>query len=106
MMIRTTHLGALAAAAGALVAVGLMVLMLVVEVRPAEATFPGQNGRIAYSGFEGPGDREIQFQPGETARSTPSTPMEEIGSKSPTTMPPTLIKRTTSGLPTRLTARQ
>jgi Tol biopolymer transport system component len=55
MMIRTTHLGALAAAAGALVAVGLLVLMLVVEVRPAEATFPGQNGRIAYSGFEGPG---------------------------------------------------
>jgi TolB protein len=48
-MLRTNTLGALAAAAGALVAVGLLTLMmLVVEVRPAEAGFPGQNGRIAF----------------------------------------------------------
>jgi hypothetical protein len=33
-------------------------MMLVVEVRPAEATFPGKNGRIAYVGTDGH-DREI-----------------------------------------------
>jgi hypothetical protein len=43
-------LEALAAAAGMLVAVGMLVLiMVVVEARPAEATFPGKNGRIAYN---------------------------------------------------------
>jgi hypothetical protein len=42
-----------AAVAGALVAVGMLVLMVVVEARPAEATFPGQNGKIAYVGDEG-----------------------------------------------------
>src|SRR5215213_7170464 len=42
-MVKTNHLGALAATAGALVAVGFLILMmLVVEVRPAEATFPGK----------------------------------------------------------------
>jgi Tol biopolymer transport system component len=42
--------GALTVAAGTLVAVGLVVLIMlvVVEARPAEATFPGKNGRIAY----------------------------------------------------------
>lgn len=53
MTAKTNHLGALATAAGAtLVAVGLLMLMLVVEVRPAEATFPGKNGKIAYSGYD------------------------------------------------------
>jgi TolB protein len=33
-------------------------MMLVVEVRPAEATFPGKNGRIAYVGTD-EHDREI-----------------------------------------------
>src|SRR5918997_2218193 len=46
-MVKTNPLGAVAA--GALVAVGLLVVMLLVEARPAEATFPGKNGRIAYS---------------------------------------------------------
>jgi hypothetical protein len=47
------HFGApLAAAAGVLVAVGLVVLM-VVEARPAGAAFPGQNGKIAYVGYDG-----------------------------------------------------
>ncbi|MDQ3704213.1 MAG: hypothetical protein M3437_03140, partial [Chloroflexota bacterium] len=56
MMARTNHWGALATAAlataaVALVAVGLLVLMLVVvEARPAGATFPGPNGKIAYTG--------------------------------------------------------
>ena len=60
-MAKTNHWGALAAAAGALVAMGMLLLiMLVVEARPAEATFPGKPGKIAYSGEEGPnGDREI-----------------------------------------------
>jgi hypothetical protein len=46
-MARTNHLGTLAAVAvgAALTAVGLVVLM-VVEVCPAEATFPGKNGKI------------------------------------------------------------
>ena len=49
-MAKTNPLGALAAAVGMLVAVGLLVLMLVVVVqpRPAGATFPGPNGKIAY----------------------------------------------------------
>jgi Tol biopolymer transport system component len=51
-MVKTNHLGALAATAGALVAVGLlMLMMLVVEVRPAEATFPGKPKVGGGSGF-------------------------------------------------------
>ena len=49
-MARTNHIGAMAAAAGTLVALGLVVLIMlvVVEADPAEATFPGKNGRIAF----------------------------------------------------------
>jgi TolB protein len=48
-MAKTNHFGALAAAAGTLVAVGLVVLiMVIVEAGPAEATFPGKNGRIVF----------------------------------------------------------
>jgi len=57
MIAKTNHLGALAAAVGALVAVGLLLLMLV-DVRPAEATFPGKPGKIAYEGNDG-NDAEI-----------------------------------------------
>ena len=48
-------------AAGVLGAAGLLVLvMLVVQERPAEATFPGKPGKIAYSGEDGPnGDYEV-----------------------------------------------
>jgi len=57
---KTNRFGALAAVARAtLVAVGLVVLiMLVVEVQPAEAAFPGKNGKMAYSGWDGH-DQEI-----------------------------------------------
>jgi hypothetical protein len=49
--------GALTAAAGVLVAVG-MLLTMVALVEPAEAAFPGQNGKIALvSGRDG--DAEI-----------------------------------------------
>jgi hypothetical protein len=52
-MAKTNHLGALEAA-GTLVAVGLVLLiMVVVEASPAEATFPGNPGKIAYSGYDG-----------------------------------------------------
>ncbi len=46
-MANTKHFRALAAAAGALVAVGLVVLMMlvVVEVGPAEATFQAKTAR-------------------------------------------------------------
>jgi len=61
-MAKTYHWGALAAAAGTLVAVGLVVLIMlvVVEAGPAEATFPGKPGKIAYEGKDGAnGDYEI-----------------------------------------------
>src|SRR5829696_3563951 len=52
-MANTNHFGALAAA-GTLVAVGLVLLiMVVVEVSPAEATFPSNPGKIVYSGYDG-----------------------------------------------------
>jgi hypothetical protein len=52
-------LGVLAAsAAGVLAAVGMLLLtMLVVGGKPAEATFPGQNGKIAFSS-----DRDGNFE--------------------------------------------
>jgi Tol biopolymer transport system component len=48
-----SHLGALATAVrAALVAVALAVpMMLVIDSGPAEATFPGQNGKIAYESY-------------------------------------------------------
>jgi Tol biopolymer transport system component len=58
----TKQLGAVATAAGALVAVGLLMLMVMVEAGPTGAAFPGKNGRIAYSSYEGTfpkGDLEI-----------------------------------------------
>jgi WD40-like Beta Propeller Repeat len=61
-MAKTNHRGALAAAAGTLVAVGLvlLIMLVVVEARPAEATFPGKPGKIAYEGLDAPnGDFEI-----------------------------------------------
>ena len=59
MIAKTNHLEALAAAVGALVAVGLLLLiMVVVEAGPAEATFPGKPGKIAYQGNDG-NDAEI-----------------------------------------------
>jgi hypothetical protein len=48
-MAKTKHFGPLAAAAGALVAVALLVLMLaLVDAQTAGAALPGDNGRIAY----------------------------------------------------------
>jgi hypothetical protein len=54
-MAKATRWGPLAAAAGTFVAVGLLLLMVlvVVESRPAEATFPGKPGKIAYQGYDG-----------------------------------------------------
>ena len=55
MAAKTKYVGALVAAAGALVAVGLLMLMtLMVEGRTAGATFPGKNGRIAFVTPTGP----------------------------------------------------
>jgi Tol biopolymer transport system component len=48
-MTRTTHLGALTAAAGVLVAVGMLGLIMVALVDPAGAAFPGKNGKIVFS---------------------------------------------------------
>jgi hypothetical protein len=66
-MAKTNHLGAGALVAGVLVAVGL--LMLVVEAGPAEATFPGKNGKIAYSGFDGNDFEIYTISPGGGGKS-------------------------------------
>src|SRR5215217_1683696 len=48
-MVKIIRLRSLAAVVGLLAAVGLLVLMmLMVEARTAQATFPGKNGKIAY----------------------------------------------------------
>jgi TolB protein len=66
---KTNHLGALAAAVGMLAAVGSLVLMLVViEARPAEATFPGKNGKIAYQGFDGHDFEIYTIYPGRAGK--------------------------------------
>jgi Tol biopolymer transport system component len=54
MIAKTDRLGPLAAVVGALAAVGLLIalMMLCVEVKPAEAAYPGKNGRIAYQGSD------------------------------------------------------
>jgi hypothetical protein len=87
-MAKTNHFGVLAAVAGMLAAVGLLMLMLVVvDARRAEATFPGLPGNFAYTGFDGT-DTEIYT----------ITPGGGIVSNSPTTL------RLTPSLPTRLKA--
>ncbi len=49
MIAKSKHLGSLVATGAALVAVGMLVLMVVVvEAGPAGATFPGKPGKIAY----------------------------------------------------------
>jgi tricorn protease-like protein len=63
-MIKTNHLGALAATAGALVAVGLVMLMMLMgEVRPAEATFPGKPEVGGGSGFNVTDDATNDYTP-------------------------------------------
>src|SRR5215204_4248372 len=58
-MSRTNRSGALAAAVGVLLAVGLLrLILLAVEAEPAEATFPGKNGKIAFQS-DGGGNYEI-----------------------------------------------
>jgi hypothetical protein len=54
-IVKTITLGALATAAGALVAVGLLMLMLLMsETHPAGAILlPGLRGKIAYQGYDG-----------------------------------------------------
>src|SRR5215210_101438 len=65
-MAKTNHWGPLAAASGTLVAVGLLVLIMlvVVEARPAEATFPGKPGKIAYQGYDGTDSEIYTIKPG------------------------------------------
>ena len=59
MIVKTNRLGLLAAVVGLLVAVGLLVLMVVIEAQPAEATFPAENGKIAYVTLTAPRGEEI-----------------------------------------------
>jgi hypothetical protein len=68
---RSNPFGALAAVvAAALVAVGVLGL---VEVQPAEATFPGKNGKIAFQSDRG-GSYEIYTMNKMASRSTNSPP--------------------------------
>ena len=64
---------------GTLAAVG-MLMLVVVQARPAEATFPGKHGKIAYMRHDG-NDYEIYT----------INPPEGRPSTSPTTIPPTSI---------------
>jgi hypothetical protein len=66
MMAKTNRFGALVAMAGVtLVAVGLLgLMMLVVEVHPAEATFPGKNVKIAYVASDGHDRETFTIDPG------------------------------------------
>jgi TolB protein len=85
---KTNHWGALAAAAGVLAAVGMLMLMVLVvgEVRPAEATFPGKNGNIVYWGNVVGGKGEIftiNPDPVGGARLTNNTTDERDPSYSP-----------------------
>jgi hypothetical protein len=91
-MVKTNTLGALAAAAGALVAVGLLVLMLLMsEAHPAGAILlPGLHGKIAYQGHDGHDWEIYTINPGGGG----------VSSTSPTTMP------TTTSLPTHQQARR
>jgi hypothetical protein len=57
-MAKTKHFGPLAAAAGALVAVALLVLMMLVV--PAGAAHEGTNGRIAYAAWDETYNREFK----------------------------------------------
>src|SRR5215208_3254801 len=67
-MTKTNHLRALEAA-GTLVVVGLVLLiMVVVAASPAEATFPGNPGKIAYSGYDGQDFEIYTINPGGGAR--------------------------------------
>jgi Tol biopolymer transport system component len=59
MIAKINRLGLLAAVVGRLVAVGLLVLMVVMEARPGEATFPGKNGKITYVTLTAPRGEEI-----------------------------------------------
>ncbi len=47
-MTRNNHIGTLAAATGALLAVGMLMLIMLALVEPVGAAFPGTNGKIAF----------------------------------------------------------
>jgi hypothetical protein len=91
-MAKTNSWGGLAAAAGTLVAVGLvlLIMLVVVEAGPAEATFPGNPGKIAYSHHDAVQDYEIYT----------IKPDGGVGWHSPPTI------RAMMGLATRLVARR
>jgi hypothetical protein len=59
MVAKTNRWGACGSGEATLAAVGLqMLMMLVVDVQTAEATFPGKNGKIAYLGLRRARPRE------------------------------------------------
>src|SRR5215217_7907037 len=67
-MAKTSHFVALVAA-GVLAAAGLLVLIvLVVQERSAEATSPGVPGKIAYSAYDGTNEAIYTIDPGGGAR--------------------------------------
>jgi len=73
-MARTGHFGALATALAAVLAGTLLVVIS--AAGPAEATFPGTNGRIAYQGEDG-GDYEI-FSVNDAAGGTPTNVTDNV----------------------------
>jgi hypothetical protein len=81
-MAKRKYSGTLTAAAGVLVAVVLLLLMIAVQAQPAEATFPGLPGKIAYTNSDGTdteiftinpnGDGMVQVTNNDTPDSEPS----------------------------------
>src|SRR5918998_652651 len=68
-MARSNHFVALVAAAGVLATAGLLVLIvLVVQARSAEATSPGIPGKIAYSAYDGTNPAIYTIDPGGGSR--------------------------------------
>ena len=64
-MTKSRHFVALVASAGVLVAAGLLVLtVLLVQERSAEATSPGKPGKIAYSAYDGTNEAIYTINPG------------------------------------------
>jgi Tol biopolymer transport system component len=64
-MAENRHFLPLVAAVGVLVALGLLVLtVMVVQERSADATSPGQPGKIAYSAYDGTNEAIYTIDPG------------------------------------------
>ena len=69
MVAKNKYVRVLVAVSGTLTAVGLLVHMVVFEAHTAETTFPGKNGKIAYTDYrKGAGTRIYTINAGGEGR--------------------------------------